>query len=304
MRILITGGNGFLGSSIVRKALQEGHEVLVFSINSNNIQDIISQITYHSASSSDLVNLKEDIKSFSPDIVVHCGWSGGSSYKDTTSLSQIEDNVEPSTDFIKILSTLPKKPKFVGFGSFAEYGDHATTISENATAIPLNLYGSAKLMFKELSERLCNECNMDWLWIRPCYVYGPHDVSSRLIPSLIQKFMKDETVVLDECTSVIDYIYIDDFTDQVYKLMTECYVGVYNICSGTGYSVKSVVEYIQSLLGSNSEVHYDSSLNRTTIPTIVRGDPTKTIKHTGITPKVDLHKGISNVVDYYKTRII
>jgi nucleoside-diphosphate-sugar epimerase len=44
MRILITGGNGFLGSNIVRKLIKENHNVYVFSKSTNNIQDILNKV--------------------------------------------------------------------------------------------------------------------------------------------------------------------------------------------------------------------------------------------------------------------
>jgi nucleoside-diphosphate-sugar epimerase len=129
-------------------------------------------------------------------------------------------------------------------------------------------------------------------------------VYTRLIPSLVQKFLKGESTTLDACTSVIDYLYVDDFVDQVYALAVGSSVGVYNLCSGNKYCVKDIVEYIHQATASTSKVLYDQNLNRTTVSSMVCGDPTKTIAHTNIKPQVSLQDGLNKVIKFYKTKSI
>jgi nucleoside-diphosphate-sugar epimerase len=203
---------------------------------------------------------------------------------------------------LQLLSQLPKKPKFIGFGSFAEYGKHTSIINELTETKPINLYGLSKLVFKEYSEMLCNQWNMDWLWIRPCYVYGPQDVQTRFIPSLIQKFLKGESVTLDACTTIIDYIYIDDFVDQVYALALESSVGIFNICSGNQYHIKDIIKYIHEMTLSTSKISYDETLNRSATSSVICGDSTKTIKHTKNKPKVTLQNGLNKTIEFYKNK--
>ena len=94
---------------------------------------------------------------------------------------------------------------------------------------------------------ICKQNNIDWAWVRPCYVYGPGDVFTRLIPTVINKFLTNEEVILDECNKTIDYMYIDDFVDLLYKLLISEYTGIYNICSGYQYNLKEVINKIFKL---------------------------------------------------------
>ena len=64
MRILITGGNGFLGSNIVRKLIKENHNVYVFSKSTNNIQDILNKVKFDFSSNNELVNFEKEILDF------------------------------------------------------------------------------------------------------------------------------------------------------------------------------------------------------------------------------------------------
>lgn len=301
MNILVTGANGFLGSNVVRYLLKERHSLYLFSKNKNNIQDILPHVKYSSAHTHEFSQYRNDIERFNPDVVIHFGWSGGNSYSNINDLTQVVDNIQPGVEFIKLLSTLPKKPKFVGLGSFAEYGTYDSLVDETVQEVPINLYGLSKYTFKKYSEMLCNMYGMQWAWIRPCYTYGPADVPTRLIPSLISKFIINEDIVLDECTTVVDYIYIDDFTKLIHPVITTEITGTYNICSGTQYELKNIVNTLKTLTGSSSTVKYDSNKNRTAIPKYICGSNKKITKLTNIN-FTDLKKGLLKTIEYEKSR--
>jgi nucleoside-diphosphate-sugar epimerase len=185
MKILITGGNGFLGSNTARKLLKNNHEIYIISKNNNNITDILPQIQFNS-------EYTEDIKIFSPDVAIHFGWKGGNNSQDVNDLTQFYDNMPMSLDLLQILNDCPKKPKFIGVGSFAEYGEFDFLIKESDIERPYNLYGISKLSLKGYSEIFCLQNGMGWAWVRPCYTYGPGDVETRLIPTIINKCLKND----------------------------------------------------------------------------------------------------------------
>ena len=248
MKILITGGNGFLGSNIARKVLSMNDELCIIS--------------------RDTINLKHQIIEFNPDVVIHCAWKGGNNYNDVNSLSQF-DNVSQGIELIEIISKLPTKTKFIGFGSFAEYGNLTLPALETNIEQPINLYGLSKYTFKNYSKMLCDKYNIEWGWIRPCYVYGPGDVSTRLIPTIINKLSRNEKVILDECNKIIDYIYIDDFVDFTYSLIIGNIAGVYNICSGQQYNLRDIVNKIGILMNKLDNIQFNtSSIRKLTSPII------------------------------------
>jgi nucleoside-diphosphate-sugar epimerase len=300
MNIIITGGNGFLGSNIARRLLKENHNVYLFSNNANNIKDILPQVLFDYSSTRSLPLFKERIEAFAPDILIHCGWNGGNSYADTNSIDQFYENVDPSISLLQLLSKLNKKPKFVGFGSFAEYGEISDPVSETVQEAPTNLYGLSKYTFKKYSEMLCKQQDMEWVWIRPCYVYGPGDVSTRLVPSVVNKCINNEAVLLNECTSIVDYIYIDDFVNSIYFLILSEHTGVYNICSGKQYRIREIVEQIYKQTKSSSSIKFNSNLNRTSTYSYTCGDRSKLNKAIGVLKQVSLSEGLERVINYYK----
>ena len=279
MKILITGATGFIGSNIVKKLLLENY--IIYSLPKNTD------------------NIKSEVVSFCPDIIIHCGWTGGNNYQSINSSNQFTENLNTSIQLVESLKDISKKTKFIGFGSFTEYGDRDFIVDEDTQEAPIDLYGLSKYTFKRYSELVCKQNNIDWVWIRPCYVYGPGDVSTRLIPTVINKFLNSEEVLLDECNKTIDYMYIDDFVDTLSKLLVAQSTGIYNICSGYQYNLKEVINQIYTLCSSKSKLSFDPELNRNS-PLYICGDNTKIKRVTNTESNVDLELGLLKTINYYK----
>jgi len=303
MNVIITGGGGFLGSCIVKRLIEENHKVLVFSKNFQNIKDYIERCETINSYVDELYKHENKIKDFAPDIVMHFGWSGGNNNTDINESKQFFDNVPHSIMFLESLSKLNKKPKFIGVGSFAEYGDDPIVYLENYTEKPKNFYGLCKKMFKEYSEMFCKQNAMDWVWIRPCFIYGPNDVKTRLIPKVINKMVNHEKVHLDDCEVIIDYLYIDDFCDFLYKLLISKNTGLYNICSGKKYNLKQIIEKIKIMMNSQSKLIFDKTLNKKDKRTIICGDNLKIKLVTNKQKLVDLEEGLKLTIDNIKNLI-
>jgi hypothetical protein len=112
------------------------------------------------------------------------------------------------------------------------------------------MYGISKFCFKLISEKYCLDQDINFSWLRPVFTYGPYDVETRLIPKVIKSFLRNEDVVLNSCSAVVDYLYVEDFCKAVKSIIDLKLFGDYIISSNKQYQVKNVVEQIyQTIVG-------------------------------------------------------
>jgi GDP-4-dehydro-6-deoxy-D-mannose reductase len=283
MKIVITGASGFLGSNLVNKLEKANHNVLsILRSTPNPLQTIFD---------------------YKPDVVVHCAWKGGNNYEDINDISQQFTNVSDGIELLKTLSSLPNKPKFIGFGSFAEYGNLNNLALEENWEKPTNMYGISKLTLKNYSENFCKTNNIPWSWVRPCYIYGPGDVSTRLIPSTIAKLLHKQTVTLDQCDKIIDYMYIDDFVNFMYNIVTQPTQGVFNICSGQQYKLKDVILMIANMLNANEYLVFEDSERRVLTSNYICGSNLKAKQLNQFNNLISLEEGLIKTISHYKKQI-
>jgi len=278
MKIILTGAGGYLGSNL-KIFLSNFHEVKPLSLRPNNLDHI-----------------EHELLEFDPDVVIHCGWGLGNSYKDIMDVNQF-DNIFVGCELLKSISKL-NNVTFMGFGSFSEYGTIKNPAKEDDQVLPDNLYGFTKNSYKNISQNFCRINNNRWLWIRPCYVYGKNDVSTRLIPKVFDSCINKNDLVLNSCNSIVDYLYIDDFCSAINNLLVTSSSGVYNICSGKEYKISDVISQIQDITHVDDTISYDVSLDRDDSYSYICGD-NKRLRATGWSPSFNLTDGLQDTLNYF-----
>ena len=289
-RVLVTGGNGFLGSNLARFFLRKSYAVCVVSRKCNNLVDVLGSIEFIEHVSPGYTQFADQIRAFNPTVVIHCAWDGGNSYADINSPNQVH-NVSDGAELIDVLRLVEPAPRFMGLGSFAEYGMLTTRAVETMPDDPTTLYGHTKACFKAISKMMCERNGLQWTWIRPCYIYGPGDVPTRFMPSVLSKLQADEHVLLDSCTSTIDYLHVDDFCSGVGTILMANAEGVFNVCSGHEYSIRDVIARMKSLTASKSVVTFDETRDRVGPSKYTCGDPGRLIA-LGWKPLISLDTGL------------
>jgi dTDP-6-deoxy-L-talose 4-dehydrogenase (NAD+) len=294
MKVLITGGNGFLGSTLSKHLLMQGYDICIASRNCYRIQDILERVTFFETSDVCATHPEELIR-FCPNIVIDCAWNGGNNYNQVNSLDQFRLNMDRSIGLLETMRKMEKIPMFMGFGSFAEYGMIRTRAEEHQTEMPVTFYGLAKTSVKEMSRLFCEQNDIKWTWIRPCYIYGPNDVPTRLIPKVIHHLLKKQPLVLNSCNTTIDYLHVYDFCTAISALIETQKTGVFNICSGNEYRLLDAISLIQTELGLG-DISYDELLSRDYSPKYICGSNRKIKQETGWNPTIDLHQGIIDTI--------
>jgi nucleoside-diphosphate-sugar epimerase len=298
MKILITGAGGFLGSNLCN-LLSKEHKILAVSRKFDNIIEN-ENVHFVKYDMTQYIDLNDKFNSFLPDIVIHCAWEGGNSFKDVNEIWQ-SNNITSSNNLLKLCSKYNVK-HFIGFGSCAEYGNSQEKIDENTICEPINMYGINKFSFRLISERYCQDNEINFSWVRPVFTYGPFDVETRLIPKVIKSFLHDEDIVLNGCSAVVDYLYVEDFCNAVKNIIDFQLTGDYIISSDQQYQVKSIVLQIYNIINPKSKLLFDLSLEDNG-PQLICGSSEKLRKITNWEPEFSLDQGLKNTINYFQYRV-
>jgi len=284
MKILMTGRNGFIGSNLALTLESHGH--------------VVYSLSYRDS----FPDVRDEILTFNPQVTIHCGWFGGNNYSQSNDIDQFHKNIPNGIKLIEILKDIKNDHTFIGFGTTFEYGLKNHVVDEEEVETPVDLYGMSKLVFKNYSRLLCEKYNVNWTWIRPCYTYGPGDVKTRLIPKVINNILSSQPLMFDECKSIIDYLYIDDFSNAILKLIDNKSIGVYNVCSGQQYKIKDVILKISELMNYDyRKIIFDPELySKTSKPQFICADNSKLRYTIDWEPTTKIEVGLSKTIENIK----
>ncbi len=265
MNLLLIGGAGFIGSSLVKRFVDDGtHKVVVMEperANLSRLDDFKDAIEIVNVSITNLPTVEMCLEKYSIDVIIHLASSliPSSTLEDYT--SYITNIMMPTQAMMGM--AVRKGIKFVYFSSGGTvYGNKESGILEEEDAKnPISYYGLSKLILEESIKFEQRSHGLRYLILRPSNPYGPGQNlygKQGLIAVSIGNILQGKPVEIFGNGSVIrDFIYIDDLAEIVYRLIIKGVENqVLNIGSGIGYSVKEVVECIGRHVNKKFQIVY------------------------------------------------
>lgn len=224
MKILVTGANGYLGSGIVEKLLNDGMEVIATDYSDNNIDNRAKKYVI------DLFSVSNPFQYFEqPDCVLHLAWRDGFKHD---SLAHLEDLNKHYLFIKKMIESGIRKVAVMG--SMHEVGFYEGCINEEASCKPLSLYGISKNALREAVMLEAKKANILFQWLRGFYIVGNTDLGCSVFSKMVQASKHgDRTFPFTTGMNQYDFIDYNQFCTQVAKAVEQDEVlGVINCCSG------------------------------------------------------------------------
>lgn len=303
MRCFVTGATGFVGSHLVRLLLQKGNEVSVLVRPNSDpwrIQDILPAVRTISGEMAAVEQASNVIRSFKPDVVFHLAWHGGNSYKYQNDLSQIFKNLYGSLELVQIAKEAGSQ-RWVGLGTSVEYGKYEIPITESLRPMPSTLYGISKYCTCLSAQKLCQLYRIDFVWLRPFWMYGPYDDPLRMLPSVILALLRGEKPALTLGEQRWDYLYVEDAVEAIWRAaITPEAQGIFNLGSGEAYTIRSIAERIRDLIDSNLPIGFGEVPYRSDQIMHLQADISRLREVTGWSPHVSLDEGLRRTVQWFR----
>lgn len=282
MKVLVTGGVGYIGSHTVVELLQEGKEVIIVDnfYNSNPIVlDRIRQITnkdfkFYEIDTTDQKALERVFKENKIDSVIHFAAYKAVGESVEKPLEYYTNNLVNTLTVLNLMKKYNVK-NFVFSSSATVYGDpHTCPITEDFPLSTTNPYGATKLMIEDMlrdiaaSDPSFNIAILRYFNPVGAHVSGligedPNDIPNNLMPYISQvavgKLEKLSVFGNDydthDGTGVRDYIHVVDLAQghvkALEKLETNCGLVTYNLGTGNGYSVLDMVKSFSEASGQD-----------------------------------------------------
>jgi UDP-glucose 4-epimerase len=247
MRILITGGFGFIGRHLINKFPND--DVIVFDnlYNSKVLKGY--KFIY-----GDIRNYDDLLKIGKVDIIYHLAAHSSVFGCFQSPLYTYDTNIKGTYNLLKYANSIKCK-KFVFISSREVYGNTSNVpVYVNHQLNPLNLYGFTKMIGEKLCESLFPDCSI----IRLTNVYG-FDDKNRVIPEFINNAINDKPLVVYGGKQVLDFIYIDDAIKGI--IIISQFNGIYNLGTGKGINIHNLAKKIIKLTKSKSRIILRKSRN-------------------------------------------
>lgn len=274
MKILITGGAGYIGAVAAAEAIKSGHDVVVFDHFVSHHPSKLGDIRYIEGDLLDVVQVEKALITENPDVVMHFAAyiQMGESVRDPR--KYYDNNVLGSRNLIE--SMLRSGIDKLVFASTAGvYGNPVTVpIPENDPKEPENPYGETKLVVERLLRWYDGAYGIKSISIRFFNAAGAtdrfgedHHDESHIIPNIINAQLRDEEFTLfgndyptPDGTCVRDYIHVQDLADafilSAEALMNGAKSTAYNAGTGVGFSNNQIIKMVEKVSGKPVKVKY------------------------------------------------
>ncbi|OIO35454.1 MAG: hypothetical protein AUJ74_06240 [Candidatus Omnitrophica bacterium CG1_02_44_16] len=303
-RILITGATGFIGANLARLFLKKGAQISVLLRHASiawRIKDIIKDIDKYSVDLLERKNLQRIIKRIRPEIIFHTAVYGGYFFQNDPR-KILETNFMGSVNLIEACQGVDFK-LFVNTSSSSEYGIKDSPMRENDLLEPSNDYGSSKACATLFAYSRAKKEGLPLVTLRLFSPYGYYDDPSRLIPSVILSCLKGKAPCVSKPDNVRDFIFINDILD-LYELLLKYKnkVGakIFNVGSGSQYTVAEVVNKIIKLTGGKVSPKWGAIVNSRTEPDFWQADITKAKRELNWAPKTNLSHGLEKTIHWFQ----
>ena len=299
MKILVTGGAGFIGSNLVHDLVEEGHEIIVVDNLStgslNNISDIIEKIKFIEISCSEVLKIKE-LEGL--DEIYHYGIPSTTQlYRDNRSLVGHAVN-----EFIEILELAKReKCKVIYASSSSVYNGNTPPFHEEMIVHIKDFYTEARYLMERVAKIYYDFYGVCSIGFRFFSVYGPREEAKKTFANLISQFMWDlkagrPPLIYGDGTQTRDFTFVDDINSGFklgMKNKIDC--DVFNLGTGDCYSLNELVDILNEILEIDIEpVYKENPIQNYVNATLA--DTSKAKEHLDFEAVITLRDGIKKII--------
>lgn len=301
MRILVTGGAGFIGSHICRLLLDDGHQVVVYDNLSRGYEKLVDKrSTFVKGDLSDQKLLEKSLKSC--DAVIHMAAYALVNESVSEPLHYAQNNILGTISLLEAMKAAGVK-KIIFSSSCVVYGDPKTLpIKEEDPIMAFNPYGATKVASENFIATYNKLFGFDVTLLRYFNPYGPNEMHSpetHAIPLFIKAALEKKPIPLYwKGENIRDFIYVEDLARAHIAVLKLNGFNIFNVGTENGIKVIDLVKTLEEVLGEKVEIEDLGERAGDVMATYASSD--KLQKATGWKAQVSLKEGLQKTLEYFK----
>lgn len=305
MKVIVTGGAGFIGSHINKVLLDAGHKVKVIdNLSTGNRENIDPRAEFEQIDLSDQASVERAISGF--EVVIHLANSIIVPESVDNPVKYAENNV---VNTVKLLEAMKKTEvkKIIFSSSATVYGetDKLPLLEDSPAGIQTNQYGASKVAMEAFIGVYHKLYNFDTIILRYFNPFGPnekHEPETHAIPNFIKATLKKEPIPLYwKGEQVRDFIYVEDLAEAHTAVLGLTGLQIFNVGTETGTKVIDTVRAIFRIVGYETEIK--DLGERVGDVKATYASSKKLMSQTSWQPKTSLEEGLRKTIDYYKKEL-
>ena len=263
MRVIVTGGCGFIGSSFVNYLRKNVDCEIV----------VIDKLTYAADPFSipaDVELIQRDICDITLDDIGYADYIvnfAAESHVDNSisnGLPFVKTNVEGTFNMLEVANKIPHLKKFIQISTDEVYGDMDSrglvSATEQTSLQPSSYYSSTKASADHLVESAGRTFGLPYLITRTCNNYGVHQHKEKFLPTIARSIESGNPIPLyGDGAQIREWIWVEDNVKLIYDLMIS-QIGIWNIGSGDSWTNKDIITMVGDIL--NKDVKYNHTEDR------------------------------------------
>lgn len=302
MKILVTGGAGFIGSWVSDVFIQEGHQVLIIDdLSSGSKENLPKEAEFIECDIRNFKKVEEIISDFKPDVIDHHAAQIDVRKSVENPMHDAEINIVGTLHLIE--SAIRNKVKKFIFASTggAIYGEPEIIPADEKTyPFPISPYGTSKYAVEKYLGYYNAVHGFDYVALRYANVYGPRQNphgEAGVIAIFCNRILSDSPcTVFGDGGQTRDYVYVGDIAKANIKSL-DAPVGSYNIGTGIESSVNDLISELKKSSGINFQVDYGEE--RLGEVQSISLEVTQAEKVLGWKPSINLADGIQKTWNWF-----
>ena len=303
MKILVTGGAGFIGSHIVDRLINEGHQVVIVdNLITGKKENINPKATFFNLDIRS-EKLEHVFKKENPDCVVHHAAQMSVAVSMKKPVFDADVNILGGLNILQnCVKYNTKKIIFASSGGtvYGEAENSPTT--ENEPFCPLSPYGVSKVATEYYLSFYKHEYNLPYAALRYGNIYGPRQDphgEAGVVAIFIKAMLTGKTpTIFGKGDCIRDYVYVDDIVAANMLAINRNICGAFNIGTSKGTDVREVFDTLKRITGFPEVCEYGPAREGDLKQSILSFD--KAQKDLSWKPCVSLYKGFEKTVEFFR----